>query len=230
MPSTSTFKLLTPMGRTTDTEPLTFRTAGWMRPREEHIKTRSQNRRLEASTEPVTFSKDRPSTNGVPQPQLQPVQPSAKGSRRSTPMGPLATIALASESFQKLLKKSEEPFSKGEPHLHKADEFGVRSGTYTSGSDVRGFIRVYEYDHQGATYMIDADDSFVHFTAIWKALGKHKRERDVTRKSNCMLTPTGFVSHSRAWKVISRLSAVRALCQKDPWRLPQDSRQLGAIR
>ncbi|VDC04914.1 unnamed protein product [Peniophora sp. CBMAI 1063] len=52
----------------------------------------------------------------------------------------------------------------------------IQKSRYITSNDPRGYIPVYEYSVNGHWIMIDADDSFVLWTGIWKALGNSKAD------------------------------------------------------
>ncbi|KAG0239148.1 hypothetical protein BGX31_002988, partial [Mortierella sp. GBA43] len=52
----------------------------------------------------------------------------------------------------------------------------IKKAKYSTSLDPRGFIPVYEYDLYGHPIMWDQENLYVHFTGIWKALGKTKAD------------------------------------------------------
>lgn len=47
---------------------------------------------------------------------------------------------------------------------------------YATSTDSRGYIPVYEYTFNGNVIMVDSENSMVHFTGVWKALGHQKAD------------------------------------------------------
>ncbi|KAG0031606.1 hypothetical protein BGZ82_006919 [Podila clonocystis] len=52
----------------------------------------------------------------------------------------------------------------------------IKKAKYSTSLDPRGFIPVYEYELYGHPIMWDQENLYVHFTGIWKALGKTKAD------------------------------------------------------
>ncbi|KZV90859.1 DNA-binding domain of Mlu1-box binding protein MBP1 [Exidia glandulosa HHB12029] len=52
----------------------------------------------------------------------------------------------------------------------------VSKGRYITSKDARGYIPVYEYPLHGQWIMMDADDGYILWTGIWKALGHPKAD------------------------------------------------------
>ncbi|KAF8335900.1 transcription regulator HTH, apses-type DNA-binding domain-containing protein [Cantharellus anzutake] len=52
----------------------------------------------------------------------------------------------------------------------------VTKGRYLTSNDPRGYIPVYEYPIGDNWIMMDADDGYILWTAIWKALGNAKAD------------------------------------------------------
>ncbi|KAF9172685.1 hypothetical protein BGX21_000312 [Mortierella sp. AD011] len=52
----------------------------------------------------------------------------------------------------------------------------IKRAKYSTSLDPRGFIPVFEYELYGHPIMWDQENMYVHFTGIWKALGKTKAD------------------------------------------------------
>ncbi|KIJ51084.1 hypothetical protein M422DRAFT_59070 [Sphaerobolus stellatus SS14] len=52
----------------------------------------------------------------------------------------------------------------------------VNRGRYSTSSDARGYIPVYEYPLNGHWIMVDSENGYVLWTGIWKALGNPKAD------------------------------------------------------
>ncbi|KAK3828746.1 MAG: transcription regulator HTH, apses-type DNA-binding domain-containing protein, partial [Benniella sp.] len=66
----------------------------------------------------------------------------------------------------------------GEGSTGTGEDFvpNIKKAKYSTSLDPRGFIPVYEYDLYGHPIMWDQENLYVHFTGIWKALGKTKAD------------------------------------------------------
>ncbi|KZV77263.1 DNA-binding domain of Mlu1-box binding protein MBP1 [Peniophora sp. CONT] len=62
------------------------------------------------------------------------------------------------------------------PFTPYKSNLSIQKSRYITSNDPRGYIPVYEYSVNGHWIMIDADDSFVLWTGIWKALGNSKAD------------------------------------------------------
>ncbi|KAF8315810.1 DNA-binding domain of Mlu1-box binding protein MBP1, partial [Clavulina sp. PMI_390] len=69
------------------------------------------------------------------------------------------------------------------------------SGRYLTSNDPRGYIPVYEYPIGDQWIMLDAEDGYVLWTAIWKALGNQKA--DVVRMLDNMPELTPYIRRVR---------------------------------
>ncbi|ORZ20960.1 transcription regulator HTH, apses-type DNA-binding domain-containing protein, partial [Lobosporangium transversale] len=52
----------------------------------------------------------------------------------------------------------------------------IKKAKYSTSLDPRGFIPVFEYELYGHPIMWDQENLYVHFTGIWKVLGKTKAD------------------------------------------------------
>ncbi|KAI8605085.1 transcription regulator HTH, apses-type DNA-binding domain-containing protein, partial [Dissophora ornata] len=52
----------------------------------------------------------------------------------------------------------------------------IKKAKYSTSLDPRGFIPVFEYELYSHPIMWDQENLYVHFTGIWKALGKTKAD------------------------------------------------------
>ncbi|CAG8469780.1 13008_t:CDS:2 [Ambispora leptoticha] len=59
---------------------------------------------------------------------------------------------------------------------HSETTISVDRNRYSTSLDPRGYIPVYEYDINEQPIMWDRETGYVHFTGIWKALGKNKAD------------------------------------------------------
>ncbi|EIM79150.1 DNA-binding domain of Mlu1-box binding protein MBP1, partial [Stereum hirsutum FP-91666 SS1] len=52
----------------------------------------------------------------------------------------------------------------------------ITQNRYITSNDSRGYIPVYEYSLRDQWIMMDADDGYILWTGIWKALGNRKAD------------------------------------------------------
>ncbi|KAG9013981.1 hypothetical protein FRB95_004350 [Tulasnella sp. JGI-2019a] len=66
--------------------------------------------------------------------------------------------------------------SVGSPVPYNTPNHSVSKGRYITSSDPRGYVPVYEYPLNNQWIMMDADDGYILWTGIWKALGNSKAD------------------------------------------------------
>ncbi|KZV97406.1 DNA-binding domain of Mlu1-box binding protein MBP1 [Exidia glandulosa HHB12029] len=81
---------------------------------------------------------------------------------------PLRATSLLSAPSQAPATRQHVPFPTS---VHR-----VSKGRYITSKDARGYIPVYEYPLHGQWIMMDADDGYILWTGIWKALGHPKAD------------------------------------------------------
>ncbi|KAG0283397.1 hypothetical protein BGZ96_012238, partial [Linnemannia gamsii] len=90
------------------------------------------------------------------------------------PNGPVSTASLPSVSSSSATLASVA----GDASTGTGENFvpNIKKAKYSTSLDPRGFIPVFEYDLYGHPIMWDQENLYVHFTGIWKALGKTKAD------------------------------------------------------
>ncbi|KAF9088233.1 hypothetical protein BGX23_007549 [Mortierella sp. AD031] len=89
--------------------------------------------------------------------------------------GPVSTNSLPSVSSSSATLAS---VAAGDASTGTGENFvpNIKKAKYSTSLDPRGFIPVFEYDLYGHPIMWDQENLYVHFTGIWKALGKTKAD------------------------------------------------------
>ncbi|KDN52953.1 hypothetical protein K437DRAFT_133270 [Tilletiaria anomala UBC 951] len=64
----------------------------------------------------------------------------------------------------------------GPPKLLETSGYPFEYKRYNTSMDPRGYLPVYEYVAEDKLFMIDAENSYVHFTGIWRAVSNTKNE------------------------------------------------------
>ncbi|KAI8969184.1 hypothetical protein BDF20DRAFT_893618 [Mycotypha africana] len=116
-------------------------------------------------------------------------------------------------SFQKNTVKSKFP-----PTF--CGSIKITAAKYSTSLDSRGFLPVYEYLIHGQPIMWDRETGHVHFTGIWKALGKSKTEIAKMVQANPNLKVKkirgGCLKIQGTW---IPMESAYALCKKVAWKI-----------
>ncbi|KAF9105489.1 hypothetical protein BGX27_009585, partial [Mortierella sp. AM989] len=92
-------------------------------------------------------------------------------SRSTTPVSAPSLPSVSSSSTTLASVSGDTSIGTGENFVPN-----IKKAKYSTSLDPRGFIPVFEYELYGHPIMWDQENMYVHFTGIWKALGKTKAD------------------------------------------------------